>query len=70
MVSNTTLFDYSGYPLKALWSEIASLADDPGTSTAVENPKPIANSQKQIRDGRLLIMHEGRCYNALGVELK
>ena len=70
VVSNTTLFDYSGYPLKALWSEIASLADDPGMSTAVENPKPIANSQKQIRDGRLLIMHEGRCYNALGVELK
>ena len=32
--------------------------------------EPIANSQKLIKDGRLLIIRDGKTYNALGVEMK
>ena len=32
--------------------------------------EPIANSQKLIKDGRLLIIRDGKTYNAVGVEMK
>jgi hypothetical protein len=32
--------------------------------------EPIAKSQKLIKDGRLLIIRDGKTYNALGVEMK
>lgn len=71
VVSNTTWFDYAGYPLKALWSEIASQPSEPGISTAL---KPVTNHQsstnKVLCGGQLHILHDNKTYNILGVELK
>ena len=43
-----------------------------GTPTAIEEigQQPKANSQKLIVNGQLLIMRDGRTFNALGVEVK
>ena len=72
VVSNTTWFDYSGYPLKALWSEIASYANDQGTATTFENQmvNGKCTNGKFFKDGVLLIEHNNHTYNALGMELK
>lgn len=72
VVSNTTWFDYSGYPLKALWSEIASYANDQGTATTIGNP--IVNgkctSGKVIKDGVLYIIYNGMKYDVMGNSMK
>ena len=49
-----------------------------GISWAIEVPsaldeisqEPKSDSQKLIRDGQLLILKDGKMYNALGVEMK
>ena len=44
---------------------------DPGATTGVENMQsPIPNAQKVLRQGQLLIDHEGKIYNAQGAILK
>lgn len=42
-------------------------------ATAVENltsPSPETDGQKFLRDGQLIIIHEGNTYNALGIQVK
>lgn len=71
VISNTTWFNYSGYPLKALWSEIASQSGHGSETDFVQmtnDQRPMAN--KFIKDGVLLIDHAGHTYNALGIEVK
>ena len=42
----------------------------PGATTGVENTQsPIPNAQKVLRQGQLLIDHEGKIYNAQGAQL-
>jgi hypothetical protein len=49
-----------------------------GISWAIEVPsaldeisqEPKSDSQKLIRDGQILIIRDGKMYNALGVEMK
>ena len=43
----------------------------PGATTGVENTQsPIPNAQKVFRYGQLLIVREGKSYNAVGVQVK
>ena len=69
VISNTTLFDYTGKPLKALYSTIAAQA---GTTTAIEQQKENTASQtvKVMRDGQLYILKAGKTYNTFGAEIK
>lgn len=66
VISNTTWFDYSGYPLKALWSEVASQA----TPSGIECQEPKAKSQKFLRNGQLFIIRDGKMYNVQGAQVK
>ena len=66
VISNTTWFDYSGYPLKALWSEVASQA----TPSGIECQEPKAKSQKFLQNGQLFIIRDGKMYNAQGAQVK
>jgi hypothetical protein len=44
---------------------------DPTAKTGVENTQsPIANTQKVLRHGQLLIEREGKIYNAQGLRMK
>ena len=71
VVSNTTLFDYTGKPLKALYSEINSRKP---VSTAVEettNEKMKKwENEKILQGGQFFIIREGKMYNALGAEVR
>ena len=66
VISNTTWFDYSGYPLKALWSEVASQV----TPSGIESQELKAKSQKFIKDGQLFILRDGKVYNAQGAQVR
>ena len=70
MISNTTWFDYEGYPLKALWSEVASYVPDPGEATGVDSEELRVKSEKCIRNGQLLIERGGKTYTLTGQELR
>ena len=71
VISNTTLFDYAGKPLKALWSEVASQAGGATDLEAVGGETANAvRSEKIIKDGQLFILRDGRIYNAFGVRVK
>ena len=67
VISNTTLFDFTGKPLSALYREIYSRKPT-DTPTGIEgfNAKCKMQNAKCIRDGQLMIEHEGRIYNAQG----
>ena len=72
VISNTTLFDFTGKPLPALYREIASRkpADTP---TGVGNGQRTMDKgqwTKMFRDGQLYIMYEGKMYNVLGMEIR
>ena len=46
---------------------IITVADDP---TAIDNANANAKASKIIRDGQVLIIRDGRTFNALGAEIK
>ncbi len=43
---------------------------DPTSIEDTHSPSPIADYQKLLRDGQLLIIHKGKTYNVLGVQIK
>ena len=43
---------------------------DPTAIEDTHSPSPIADYQKLLRDGQLLIIHKGKTYNVLGVPIK
>ena len=43
---------------------------DPTAIEDIHSPSPIADYQKFLRDGQLLIIHKGKTYNMLGVQVK
>ena len=43
---------------------------DPTAIEDTHSPSPIADYQKLLRDGQLLIIHKGKTYNVLGVQVK
>jgi len=71
VVSNTTLFDYSGKPLKALYSEIASRHPQPvwpEDLRQADDNKP--KSIKYILNGQVFISRGDKTYNILGQQVK
>lgn len=69
VISNTTLFDYSGKPLKALYNEIAS--QHPYTPTAVPTTNTTTAYTKFIDPtGQLLIVKDGKTYTITGIRQK
>lgn len=69
VISNTTLFDYTGLPLSALYREIASYKSASDVTTAIDNHKTIeskSSAVKVIRDNRLMIIRNDYCYSVLG----
>ena len=74
VISNTTLFDFEGKPLSALYNEIASYKEE-DTPTAIES---IHSSSLQgeergtliIRNGQVLILRDGRYYSLLGQSIR
>ncbi len=73
IISNTTLFDYEGTPLSALYREINSRK--PATTPTDAEFAPASDAsfpvyQKIVRDGQLLILLDGRTYNAQGQEVR
>ena len=69
VISNTTLFNYEGKPLSALYNEIASYKT-PNPTTGTDNNKTETVVRKVVRDGQLLIEREGKTYNVLGTKVK
>ena len=67
VISNTTWFDYSGYPLKALWSEIASQDTQEGVGN-VQSDK--VQATKVIENGVLYLIYKGTKYNVQGQVVK
>ena len=68
VISNTTLFDFTGKPLKALYNEIAS-RHTPDTPSAVEEVANIGSEQstyKVLSNGQLFIMRDGVFYDLCG----
>ena len=69
VISNTTLFDFEGKPLPALYREMASRKQE-DTATSIkgaQNTDRYADrAQKLLSDGQLLIEREGKIYNAQG----
>lgn len=43
---------------------------DPTAIEDIHSPSPIADYQKFLRNGQLLIIHKGKTYNVLGVQVK
>lgn len=72
VISNTTLFDFTGKPLSALHREMHSRkpVDEPtGFGLADERVSGLG-VMKIIREGQLLIMRDGRIYNLTGSEIR
>ena len=69
VISNTTLFNYTGYPLSALYREIASYNPNPPTS--VERlPNETPTTAKILRDNQILIIRDNKTYTLMGLEIK
>lgn len=70
VISNTTYFDFTGKPLSALWREIYSRKDKtiPTTVENVQNTN--LRTTKFLRDGILILEHDGKYYDAQGVLIK
>jgi len=70
VISNTTLFDFTGLPLSALYREIKSRkpAEVPTGSEVIEataQPQPSACT-KRLVNGHLLLEHQGQYYTIFG----
>ena len=60
------LYRYHGLPVRLV-------KPAPSGATGMEqanSQEPIANSQKLLRDGQLLILRDGKMYNVMGVEIR
>ena len=72
VISNTTLFDFEGNPLKALYREIASYAPaKPDTPTSVENVQgDNVQCTKVLKEGQLYLMYKGTMYDVQGRRIR
>ena len=67
VISNTTLFDFSGNPLSALHREIKSRkAVATGMEEVRSETANAVRSEKILKDGQLIIIHNEKAYNLLG----
>ena len=60
------------YKAAKQWKEFGTILPIQETDNALENthsPSPMANSQKVIRDGQLVILRDGKSYSVMGQEL-
>ena len=60
------------YKAAKQWKEFGTILPIQETDNALENthsPSPMANSQKVIRDGQLVILRDGKTYTVMGQEL-
>ena len=62
----------AAYQAASGWSDFTNIVAISKTPTGVEpiSHEPEATCQKFIKDGQLIINHNGKLYNALGVEIK
>lgn len=70
IISNTTLFDYTGLPLSALYNEIASYKPaTPDITTATDPAKATAqpSCQVQLIDGQLYLIRDNHAFTIMGV---
>ena len=64
-----TAKDSSAQPISTYSGEFTTKSD---VTTALDNtdsPYPITDTRKEIRNGQLLILHDGKTYNARGAQL-
>ena len=69
VISNTTLFDFSGNPLSALYREIKSrkaVATDLNGIQSTDRFTDRVQTEKVLQDGQLIIIHDEKAYNLLG----
>ncbi len=67
IISNTTLFDYTGMPLKALYQEICSRKQQEPTTPLTENTQNKApHTLKTMSNGTIIIHRENNKYDVLG----
>ena len=60
------------YKIGEQWKEFGTILPIQEPSTDLENthsPSPIANRQKVMRDGQLIILRDGKSYSVMGQEL-
>ena len=69
VISNTTLFNYTGYPLSALYREIASYNPNPPTG-AERLAYETLTTTKILRDNQILILRDNKTYTLMGQEVK
>ncbi|MBQ7632226.1 MAG: glycosyl hydrolase 53 family protein [Paludibacteraceae bacterium] len=70
VISNTTLFDYSGKALRALYNEIASYAEE-GPATATEDvQRNDVRCTKVLKEGQLYLMYKGTMYDVQGRKIR
>lgn len=67
IISNTTYFNYTGYPLSALYREIASY--NPSALPSIHTPSA-PSVTKVLQGNQLLIIREGKTYTLMGHEIK
>ena len=69
VISNTTLFDFSGNPLSALYREINSrkaMATDLNGIQSTDRFTDRVQTGKVLKDGQIIIIHNEKAYNLLG----
>ena len=60
------------YKIAEQWKEFGTILPIQETDTDLENthsPSPMANRQKLLRNGQLIILRDGKSYSVMGQEL-
>ena len=65
-----TLVNYNGY-LPEVYPGVYTIVNEPGFPTGTSDIlSPTSNTQKLVKDGQLLIIHDGKTYTIMGAEIK
>ena len=65
-----TLVNYNGL-LPEVYPGIYTIVNEPGSPTGTSDIlSPTSNTQKLVKDGQLLIIHDGKTYTVMGAEVK
>lgn len=63
------LVNYNGY-LPEVYPGVYTIVNEPELPTGTSDIQlPTSNTKKVVKDGQLLIIHDGKTYNAMGVEM-
>ena len=63
------LVNYNGY-LPEVYPGVYTIVNEPELPTGTSDIQlPTSNTKKVVKDGQLFIIHEGKTYNAMGVEM-